>query len=207
MSISKAYSNWSTTYDSDRNLTRDLDGVVTRQAIGGNRYDSILELGCGTGKNTVLLAEIGKRVFSLDFSEGMIAQARTKVTANNVQFAIADLTRAWPCADHEIDLIVCNLVLEHIENLDAIFAEAQRVLVAGGHFFICELHPFKQYQGKKATFQQGDEQIDVAAFVHHISDFVNAAQNAGFRLTKMDEWWHDADADKPPRVVTFMFEK
>ena len=65
VSIKTAYNNWAATYDLDRNLTRDLDRMVTRKILAHRRCRSILEIGCGTGKNTILLAEIGERVLSL----------------------------------------------------------------------------------------------------------------------------------------------
>lgn len=205
--IQAAYTQWAATYDTDRNLTRDLDEAVTRATLGGRHYRSIVELGCGTGKNTRLLAGIGDRVHALDFSEGMLAQARAKQPGANVTFSAADLTQPWPCADQSADLIACNLVLEHIADLGFIFAEAARTLARPGHFFICELHPFKQYLGSKAVFQRDQERIELPAFVHHIADFLDAAAGAGFTLTHLKEWWHDDDQNAPPRVVSFMFTK
>jgi malonyl-CoA O-methyltransferase len=207
MSISEAYSQWAATYDSDRNLTRDLDQVVTRETLSHSRYAAILELGCGTGKNTALLAGLGASVHALDFSEGMISQARAKQPGANVAFSVADLTQPWPCVDQSVDLIVCNLVLEHIAELSFIFAEAARTLVPHGRFFVCELHPFKQYQGAQAVFKRGAEQIAIPAFVHHISDFLTAAEAAGLRLVQLREWRHAEDQQAPPRLVSFMFEK
>ena len=58
MNIQDAYTRWSDTYDSDRNLTRDLDHRATRDALTGLRYQNIMELGCGTGKNTAFLTAI-----------------------------------------------------------------------------------------------------------------------------------------------------
>jgi len=207
MSIRDAYTSWASTYDRDRNLTRDLDQLVTREILAHTHYTSILELGCGTGKNTTLLAQIGTHVHALDFSEGMISQAKTKLSGANVTFSLADLTQPWPCADRSIDLIVCNLVLEHIADLAFVFAEARRVLVGRGHFFISELHPFKQYQGARAVFQQGENQTEIPAFVHHISDFLHAAERHGFTLKRLNEWWHAEDQHKPPRLISFIFEQ
>ena len=207
MSVRKAYTNWSNTYDTDRNPTRDLDQAVTRETLSGQHYHTILETGCGTGKNTAFLAQIADQVCALDFSEGMIAQAKAKTDAANVLFAAADLTQTWPCADGRMNLIVCNLVLEHIENLAFVFAEAYRVLADGGKYFVCELHPFKQYQGKKAIFERGQESIDIPAFVHHVSDFFSAGQSASFHVTSLREWWHEEDEGLPPRLVSFLFEK
>lgn len=78
MSIQKAYNEWSETYDTDENLTRDLDQKVTRESLANLHFDSILEIDCGTGKNTIFLAQIGAHVHALDFSEGMIEKARKK---------------------------------------------------------------------------------------------------------------------------------
>lgn len=207
MNIDKAYSEWSTTYDLDRNLTRDLDARVTGELLGPHRYRLILEIGCGTGKNTPLFTQIADRVMAWDFSQGMIAQAKTKLNASAVMFAIADLTVPWPCAAQWVDLVVCNLVLEHIADLGFIFMQAHRVLTPSGHFYISELHPFKQYQGKKATFQRESGQVEIPAFVHHLSDFLNAGEQAGFTFKRLGEWWHEEDEQLPPRLVTFLFKK
>jgi ubiquinone/menaquinone biosynthesis C-methylase UbiE len=207
MSIQNAYNLWSEIYDSNENLTRDLDQLLTRKAFAGQHFDSILELGCGTGKNTEFLVQIGGKIHALDFSEGMIEKARAKVQSDHVTFTVTDLTKTWPCQNAAYDLITCNLVLEHIENLSHIFGEAARTLQAGGNFFINELHPFKQYRGTKARFEKGEEVIEVEAFVHHISDFTNAAAQHELWILNLNEHWHEADQGKPPRIVSLLFER
>ena len=206
-SVQTAYTAWATTYDTDRNLTRDLDQVATRAMLGERRYGSILEIGCGTGKNTTLLAQIGDRVHAIDFSVGMLAQARAKGFGPTVTFSVADLTHPWPCADRSVGLIACNLVLEHIEDLSVVFSEAARTLAPGGTLFISELHPFKQYLGSKATFTRDQEHIEIPAFVHHLSDFLDAAARAGLILKNYREWWDADDRQAPPRLVSFVFAK
>ena len=207
MSIQKAYNEWSESYDADTNLTRDLDQQVTREVLANLHFNSILEIGCGTGKNTAFLAQIGTSVHALDFSQGMIGKAKEKVHAQNVRFSVADITKKWPGHDREFDLVICNLVLEHIADLTFIFSEAGRVLQNKGSFFVNELHPFKQYEGKKARFFREDETIEVEAFLHHISEFTNAATTNGLTLMKLNEYWHDDDQNKPPRLISFMFTK
>jgi malonyl-CoA O-methyltransferase len=205
--IREAYTDWSASYDSDRNLTRDLDEQVTREALAAYRVGTILELGCGTGKNTTLLASLGGRVAAFDFSPGMIARAQAKFPRANVLYTLADLTQPWPCARASADLIVGNLVLEHIRDPGAIFGQAARALRGGGRCFISELHPFRQYQGKQAAFSRGEVQTEIPVFVHHISEFLTAAEGAGLALARLGEHWHAEDDGKPPRLVTFLFEK
>ena len=207
MKIQDAYTRWSTTYDSDRNRTRDLDRRVTESTLGDRNCQNILELGCGTGKNTELLNRIARKVLALDFSPGMLQQAKTKLKTDHVFFVRADLTKPWPAKSGTFELVVCNLVLEHIEDLDPVFTQASQSLTAGGEFFVSELHPFRQYQGTQANFRNDQETVEIDAFVHHLSDFTEAARKNGLSLESMNEWWHEEDLNKPPRLVSFLFKK
>ena len=207
MSIQDAYDEWSKNYDADQNLTRDLDSQATHAALTGRRFKSMLELGCGTGKNTIFFAQIADAVHALDFSQGMLEKARVKAQAGNIRFEAADLTKPWPCVDSAYDLLACNLVLEHIADLSHIFSEAARVLSPRGIFLINELHPFKQYRGSRARFERSESTVKVDAFVHHISEFINTASGHGLKLVRFEELWHATDVDKPPRIASFLFEK
>lgn len=216
MSIDLAYSQWAATYDHDRNLTRDLDGQITPQILAGivpraGKFGLIIEAGCGTGKNTPCFAAVARDVLAMDFSRGMLAQARTRLArlnVGNVRFHEADLLAPWPCASEEADCVSCNLVLEHIEDMRPVFAEAARVLAPGGRFFISELHPFKQYRGSQARFVDASgATVPITAYQHHISDFTGLAHATGFAIERLDEWWHDEDADQPPRLLTLLLRK
>ncbi|MBC8142694.1 MAG: class I SAM-dependent methyltransferase [Armatimonadetes bacterium] len=207
MTIQEGYTIWSETYDADTNRTRDLDAQITALVLGNRRFASILELGCGTGKNTALLATIGGTVRAVDFSEGMIARAKARISAPNVTFAAANIAEPWDALAESFDLVVCNLVLEHLEHLSPVFAEAHRALSQRGTFFLSELHPFRQYDGSVANFSQGGTATEIPAFLHNVSDFVTAAQGKGFAVQALQEWWHDDDAGQPPRLLSFLFTK
>lgn len=207
MDIQNAYNEWSGTYDSDENLTRDLDQRVTVDLLGTLHFDSALEVGCGTGKNTSFLAQIASVLYAVDFSQGMIDKAKEKVQADNVHFSLMDVTQRWDFEDGSFDLVTCNLVLEHINHLSFVFSEAVRVLQPNGYVFINELHPFRQYDGKKARFQRKEKTVEVDAFTHHVSDFVQAASESGLTLVKLNEYWHETDQNKLPRILSLLFEK
>jgi ubiquinone/menaquinone biosynthesis C-methylase UbiE len=207
MDIQSAYNEWSDSYDHDENRTRDLDGEIVRRKLAGQHFGEILEIGCGTGKNTSFFAQIGQSVRAVDFSQGMIARAREKVQAENVRFSLMDIIQPWEFPDECFNLIVCNLVLEHIRDLPHVFSEAKRTLHPGGHFFIDELHPFRQYEGTKARFYRAEEKIEVDAFLHHISDFLKAAEESRLSLVHLDEFWHETDENKPPRILSLCFER
>ena len=203
----QAYDRWAATYDEDRNLTRDLDQYVTRQSLAAWRCQTLLELGCGTGKNTSFLAGLSQRVLALDFSPGMLRQARRKRLWDNVAFVAADITRPWPCAARVADWVTANLVLEHVEDLAFVFGEARRVLRRDGRFFISELHPARQILGARARFQQAEETVEIPAFVHSVADFLVAAEGQGLVCEHTQAWRQAEDANILPRLVSFIFQK
>ena len=208
LNTQSAYTSWAPTYDSDRNLTRDLDQLVTARMLGARRYAHMIEAGCGTGKNTPFFSGCCDSVLALDFSSGMLAIAQQRVQAGNVRFAQANLLEPWPSANESVELVSCNLVLEHIENMQPVFNEAARVLANEGMFFVSELHPHKQYLGSQARFMNGQQvETRIEAFTHHVSDFLRAADAAGFKLETLEESWHAEDTGQPPRLISLVFRK
>ncbi len=206
MNNKEAYNNWSATYDSVENKTRDLEAQALREMVSGENLD-VLEIGCGTGKNTEFLQTKAKYLIGADFSEEMLAKAKEKITAENVEFKRLDLRENWNAADESFDLITCSLALEHIENLDFVFAEAARVLREKGKFYFGELHPFKQYQGSKARFETGEGIFELECFIHNVSEYFAAAKQNDLQCVEITEWFDEEDERKIPRLLTMIFEK
>ncbi len=152
MNVQQAYNVWADNYDTVQNKTRDLEAIALRESIVISKFLDILEIGCGTGKNTEWLIPKAKRLVAADFSAEMLAKAKEKLKAENVEFKHFDLRDNWEFSENDFDLITCSLALEHIENIDFVYGQAHKVLRTGGLFYIGELHPFKQYQGSKARF-------------------------------------------------------
>ena len=208
--VADAYDRWSRQYDDDRNATRDLDAFVLRQVplqLAGAR---VLEVGCGTGKNSAWLVSQVRELIALDFSAGMLDVARRRVRSDTARFVEHDITRPWPVDAESVDVVVGNLVLEHVRELAPVFAEGARVLRAGGQLFFCELHPYRQLRGGQAHFVDAhtDETIHVAAYRHTVSEYVNDALAAGFTLRALGEWLEpDAEPSAPPRLLSLMMER
>jgi ubiquinone/menaquinone biosynthesis C-methylase UbiE len=206
MSTQKLYDQWSATYDSVENKTRDLEARACRAVLSEIEFRNVIELGAGTGKNTTFLAEHASRVLSVDFSEEMQAVARSKISAPNVEFCIADVRNPWSFADDIApDLITCSLILEHVEYLSSVFSEARKMLADRGRFYVCELHPFKQYEGSKARFETSEGLQVTECYQHHVTDYTSAAMDNGFEIERIDEWFDDDDRNGTPRLISFVF--
>ena len=207
MDIEKAYNIWSSNYDTNKNKTRDLDKKVTQETLSKYSFKNVLELGCGTGKNTRWLLSVGTEVIGLDFSQEMLTIAKESITDKRAQFKKADLNDDWEVADQYADLVTSSLTLEHIEDLNAIFRQANKKLKENGIFFISELHPFKQYTGSKARFETDAGMVELKVFTHHISDYIKSAESNGFELLELNEWFDETTQNEIPRLISFVFRK
>ena len=207
MNVQNAYNEWAGQYDTNLNKTRDLEAAVLRAQLGKLSFHSCLEIGCGTGKNSVWLASKTVRLVAVDFSEEMLAKAKEKISLDHVQFVQADIQEPWHFAQQQFDLVSFSLVLEHIEDLTAIFKKVSDCLTLHGHVYIAELHPFKQYSGSKARFETAAGTQIVTCFNHHVSDFTNAAKQAGLELVDLQEYFDDQDRNQIPRILQLLFRK
>ena len=207
MNTQEAYNNWSSQYDNNSNKTRDLEGNALRTVLSAIPFETCLEIGCGTGKNTAWFLETGKQVMAVDLSPEMLAKAQEKINSDKIHFIQADITRAWTFRDQLFDLVSFSLVLEHIEKLDPVFNEVSQSLKPGGYVYIGELHPFKQYSGTKARFENENGVQVVDCFTHHISDFILAASKNGLALVELQEFFDDDEPNRIPRILTMLFKK
>ncbi len=205
--VSDSYNAWASQYDTNKNRTRDLEAIALQQMLGNQPFNSILEIGCGTGKNTAWLSSSCRQLTAVDFSDEMLSVAKEKVQAKNTKFISADITNEWNFCSEKYDLITFSLVLEHIDDLEKIFRKISTVIKPEGLVYIGELHPFKQYTGTKAKFETSEGVYEVTCFTHHISDFTDAALKNGFQIQKITEFFDEDNRQGIPRIVSLVFIK
>ena len=199
------YNTWAYQYDNNINPTRDLDKTVTKKYLSNIDFFKVLELGCGSGKNTEWLITKADKLVGLDFSKNMLNLARKKIKSEKVTFINTDINKNWPVNDNSFDLGTINLTLEHIEILDHIFNSLFMKLTQGGKCFVCELHPKKQLAGSRAQFEENGKEVVLDTFQHSEQDYILNAEKAGFKLLAKEDWY-DNEKDIP-RLISFLFEK
>lgn len=208
MDIQKAYNFWAEQYDNNDNKTRDLEGIALREILANISINNCLEIGCGTGKNTVWLLEKATHLTAVDLSEEMLAKATKKISSNKVEFVQADSTLPWDFTQNRrYDLVVFSLVLEHIQDLKPIFEKVAMTTTSNAYIYIGELHPFKQYAGSKARFIKDDMEHVVTCFTHHISEFIQLAQQQGFEAKIIKEYFDNNDQTTIPRILALLLQK
>ncbi len=114
----------------------------TIQAMIEGDGNKIMEFGCNLGATTIVSALLGHKVYSVDIEENMMELAKF----NAGQYGVSDITDfkiivpagKLPFEDNSFDAIICNSVLEYVEDQDLqdVMQELDRTLKPGGIMMI-----------------------------------------------------------------------
>ena len=101
--------------------------------VDSDRSLSVLDLGCGPGLFSILLAQKGHQVTALDCTENMLERARKNAqnAGVDIRFVHAD-AQHLPFADENFDLIVTRNLTWNLEHPKRAYREWLRVLKIGG---------------------------------------------------------------------------
>jgi ubiquinone/menaquinone biosynthesis C-methylase UbiE len=117
--------------------------VMNREAAYVKQHvsadDRILDVGCGIGSLEERFPD--HEMIGVDRSEAMIQAAQDRVSA---PFVLGDAT-ALPIATASVDAVVSVSTLEFIPDIDAVLAEATRVLAPGGTLVALMLNTRSEY--------------------------------------------------------------
>jgi SAM-dependent methyltransferase len=133
---------------------------LARLGIGGQPGALAVDLGCGSGFQSVALARLGFRVLAVDLSEPLLAELRERTLGLRVEAVAGDLRDLATLAPPAVDLVVCmGDTLSHLEraaDLDRLFQGAVARLRPGGRFVLT----FRDLSGE---LREIDRAIPVAA--------------------------------------------
>ena len=198
--VAAAYDRWAPGYDSYDNPLLFAAGRVIELWAGAVAGASVVELGCGTGRNLVRLGQAGAaRLIGCDLSAGMLAQARARDPA--LLLVRHDITAPLPLRDGIADLVLFCLALEHVGALAGPLGEARRLLRPSGRVAVIEIHPFLAQGDVQAHFRDGAELVRMPTFAHRFADYLTAAAAAGLTVAGCREWRpRDFDGTPPPKL-------
>jgi malonyl-CoA O-methyltransferase len=172
--------------------------------LGGMR---VADVGCGTGRHALWLAEQGAAVDAFDFSEGMLAKARVKLERSGVRIHQHALPDPLPAADRSFDVTMMALVADHLGDLEGVFRDLHRVTRHDGMGLVTVLHPAMNLKGLTARFtdpETGDE-VRVKAFEHAYADYVMGVLRAGWGIDEIVERKSDqALVSRTPRAEKYL---
>lgn len=211
-----AYDQWATVYDSDGNMLQAIDDLelttllpafleqaqtsVTTPTI------SLLDLGCGTGRNTAKLLSHPVpscrqvTVTGLDFSSGMLEVAAEKLR-NGVQEGRVRLAQCecFPTTSNPtasplpnvsgltpVDALISTLVLEHIP-LTPFFATVFSLLLPGGLALVTNMHEDMGKMSQAGFVDANGVKVRGESWVYSVEETVREAERQGFEVLSVRE--------------------
>lgn len=147
-----------------------LDPLVAELVPTVDVAATALDVGCGTGDLTRLLADRGYQATGVDLEPAMLRIARERSAGQPVAYREAGLADLDP-ADGRYDLVLCLNVLDWIEDLTSAFDQLRRLVRPGGELLLSVPHPFKD-SGTWARRWNGDRWVydDFAVTGHYFSE-------------------------------------
>ncbi|MFG1705795.1 class I SAM-dependent methyltransferase [Nonomuraea sp. M3C6] len=97
----------------------------------------VLDLGCGTGSLSLLLAERGHRVLGVDLAPRMVERARAKLSGTSAAVLVADAARP-PVGERSFDVVLARHLLWTIPDPEAALARWAGLLRPGGRLVLVE---------------------------------------------------------------------
>jgi ubiquinone/menaquinone biosynthesis C-methylase UbiE len=189
LSTREGYDAWAATYDTDGNPLIAMEEPRVDGLLGDVRGLQILDVGCGTGRHALRLARASAIVTAIDFSDAMLAQARSKPGAEKIDFRVHDLSKPLSFEASQFDRVICGLVIDHIADLERLFREMSRVCKPGGAVVVSVMHPAMMLRGVQARFhdKESGKEIRPQSVPNQLSDYVLAATHAGMKLDHLSE--------------------
>jgi len=185
----EGYDRWAATYDTMGNWLLELEEPEVDRVFGDVAGLDVLDVGAGTGRHAIRMAERGARVTAVDFSEQMLDRAREKPGADRVRWLIHDVARPLSFAAYSFDRVLSALVLEHIpvHELVPFFVELGRVARPDGEILVTAMHPAMFVKGVSANFRDESGEVRPRSYVATVPDYVMGAIHAGLVIADLAE--------------------
>lgn len=172
---------------------------LVQQYLGLVEGKRVLEISCGRGGFSRLLASRGAVMFGADFSETALKIAQSRIVADGVNGKAVRLTQAdahnLPYADESFDIIISCETIEHLQDPLAALKEMARVCRAEGLIYLTTPNYFNamglyyiyaRMRGRRAT-PGADQPFDRVFLFPHVRQMF---KSAGWRTIRSDGTVH-----------------
>jgi GT2 family glycosyltransferase/ubiquinone/menaquinone biosynthesis C-methylase UbiE len=151
--------------------------ALCQDRVAGKR---VLDLACGSGYGTALLAHAAAEVTGVDLNSAAIRQAKKRYKQTNLKYVTADCYDL-PFEAGVFDAVVANEMIEHVDDHDGLVEQAKRVLTPGGLFLIST--PNKPvYNRHRAPNVFHVSEMDIPAFRKLLKRHFKHVQFIGARM-------------------------
>lgn len=175
--------------------------------IGDLRGLAVLDVACGEGYNTRLLAGKGAKVSGIDSSEKLIdfAICQEEKDPFGIEYYVLNSSDLSMFSTGSFDLVTCFMALMDIRDYDQTISEIARVTRDGGRFVFSITHPCFEYNSKTQVLERPDKYFEAkpekvlwnlerllrpfetTSFHRTLTDYSTALYKHGFLIRRLIE--------------------
>lgn len=139
----------------------------------------VLDVGCGTGRVALTLANRGFEVDAIDIEPKVIQIAKDIASSLKLQcsFDIGDFTKEEFVKPNYYDLVICSEVIEHVQNYQLVIDNINRTLKSGGILILTTPHGPNQFSIvdveaghiRRYTYEQVERSLSKFHIIEHFT--------------------------------------
>jgi len=180
----EGYNKWAETYHIEDNPIKKLSDEFIKGELPDLTGKSVLDAGCGTGKNCELAIDRGASyVKGIDLSPKMVEQARKNCP--QAEFETGNL--AIDRIKEKYDVVLCGLVLGHIESLESALGNLMSSLKPNGHLILTDFHPQQTMNKAKRTFSHHGKTFEVQHTLHLLEEYFGLLKRSNINIITIKE--------------------
>ncbi len=185
----------------------ELNNPAMFYLIGNVKNLTVLDVACGEGYNTRLLAKKGAKIVGIDSSRKLIEAAKSQETKNSqgIKYYVLDSKDLKRFSSESFDLVTCFMALMDIKDYDTTIREIARVLKEQGRFIFSIVHPCFEYnpatqqlERPSKYFEAGAEKVswnmerlltpfETTSFHRTLTNYSNTLCKHGFLIRRLLE--------------------
>ncbi len=149
--------------------------------LGSRRFKRMLEIGCGPGTWTGLLADRSESIDLIDISRGMLARARKRLGDRNVRYIAGDFQRHRFPKSRRYDGIASFRALEYMDDKELVVKKIHGLLEEGGMALIITKNPLRELRKRVPLLKYLSKAPPLHTNQISHTDLVSLFRKAGFR--------------------------
>ena len=189
MTPDQGYRIWAPSYSKCSNYIVYVERRHTEQRLPNlDISGDVLDVGCGTGLNIRLLSGKSARLYAIDPVYEMIKRAIQETDDIPVSFAIAR-GEEIPFPEESFDVIICTLVVDHIQDIERLIAALSRVSRPKAKLFITDVNASFEFAGRRCAefYDCEGKQRQIQVWQHMIPEVHKTLLKYGFTAPEISK--------------------
>ena len=163
-------------YDKKEKYLNSFEQNKILPLLGEVKNKEILEVGVGTGRLAIRLANLGAKITAVDVSPQMLAVLKSK--NDKVKIVMGDAENL-PFSNDVFDLVIATFLIVNLKNPKIFFDEAYRVLKDGGQLVVTNIN-----QKEAPAVKTRNGIIKIESYYHRPAKVIEDLESLAFKVDK-----------------------